>query len=241
MYKGAIVSEDGTATIIIFSLYDDANIQALANTVKEKTESLHLPEHIYYAGSPMMITSIAHLISADLNRLLPIAFLLIAFVLFLGFRSLRGTVLPLLTAIIAIIWVIGIMALMGSEMSMVSNNIPIVLLAVGTAYAIHVLNRIDQVKENLNKAIIIALTSVTDSCYPGGIDHHYRLCIFHFRILPYHDPRFWNLYGTWNIYCPGSFLIFCSGHGFGLFMETRAKPVEADETRDNILIFPDIS
>ncbi len=90
MYKGVIVSEDGTATIIIFSLYDNANIQELANTVKQKTESLHLPEHIYYAGSPMMITSIAHLISADLTRLLPIAFVLIAFVLFLGFRSIQG-------------------------------------------------------------------------------------------------------------------------------------------------------
>ena len=160
MYKGVIVSEDGTTTIIIFSLYDNANIQELANTVKQKTESLHLPEHIYYAGSPMMITSIAHLISADLTRLLPIAFVLIAFVLFIGFRSFRGTVLPMLTAIIAIIWVIGIMSLMGAEMSMVSNNIPIVLLAVGTAYAIHVLNRIDQVKDNLNQAIIVALTSV---------------------------------------------------------------------------------
>ena len=161
MYKGAIVSEDGTATIVIFSLSDDADIQKLANEVKQKTESLHLPEHIYYAGSPMMITSIAHLISADLTRLLPIALLLIAFVLFLGFRTVRGVLLPLLTALISIIWVIGIMALFGFEMSMVSNNIPIVMLAVGTAYAIHVLDRIDQVKENLNKAIIIALVSVT--------------------------------------------------------------------------------
>ena len=107
-----------------------------------------------------MITSIAHLISADLTRLLPVAFLLITFVLFLGFRSFRGVILPLLTAIISIIWVIGIMSLSGSEMSMVSNNIPIVLLAVGTAYAIHVLNRIDQVKDDLNQAIIVALTYV---------------------------------------------------------------------------------
>ena len=160
MYKGAIVSEDGTSAIIIFSLYDDADIQSMAKAVKEKTEALHLPEHIYYAGSPMMITSIAHLISADLTRLLPIAFVLIAFVLFLGFRNLRGVLVPLLIALISIIWVIGIMALTGSEMSMVSNNIPIVLLAVGTAYSIHVLNRIDSVKDNLNKSITIALTSV---------------------------------------------------------------------------------
>ena len=89
------------------------------------------------------------------------AFLLISLVLFLGFRSLRGVILPLLTATISIIWVIGIMSLTGSEMSMVSNNIPIVLLAVGTAYAIHVLNRIDQVKEKPEQAIITALTYVT--------------------------------------------------------------------------------
>jgi uncharacterized protein len=161
MYRGSVVSEDGTATIILFTLFDDADIQSVAKAVKEKTESLHLPERMYYAGSPMMITSIAHLISADLTRLLPVAFLLIALVLFLGFRSLRGVLLPLLTAIIAILWVLGIMSLTGSEMSMVSNNIPIVLLAVGTAYAIHVLNRIDQVKGNLDRAIIVALTYVT--------------------------------------------------------------------------------
>ena len=76
-YKGTIVSEDGTTAIIIFSLYDDADIHLLANTVKKKTEALNLPEKVYYAGSPMMITSISHLISSDLIKLLPVAFLLI--------------------------------------------------------------------------------------------------------------------------------------------------------------------
>ena len=79
----------------------------------------------------------------------------------LGFRSVRGIILPLLTAVISIVWVLGIMSLAGSEVTMVSNNIPIVLLAVGTAYAIHVVNRIDQLKGNLNQAIITALTYVT--------------------------------------------------------------------------------
>jgi uncharacterized protein len=159
-YKGTIVSEDGTTAIIIFSLDDDADIHSLADAVKEKTEALHLPEKVYYAGSPMMITSISRLISDDLIRLLPIAFVLITLVLYLGFRTLRGVVLPLLTAILSIIWVIGIMSLAGSDLSMVTNNIPIVLLAIGTAYSIHVLNRIDQVKADLNQAIITALTYV---------------------------------------------------------------------------------
>jgi predicted RND superfamily exporter protein len=160
-YKGTIVSEDGTSTVIVFSMDEEADMQVLATLVKSKTEGLKLPEKIYFAGSPMLITSISQLISTDLSRLLPIAFILISLVLYLGFRSFRGLVLPLLTAVISIVWVIGIMALSGAEMSMVSNNIPIVLLAVGTAYAIHVLNRIDQVRGDLDKAIVIALTYVT--------------------------------------------------------------------------------
>ncbi len=159
-FRGTIVSEDGTSTTIIFSIADDGNMQVLANRVRKKTESLRLPEKIYYGGSPMMITSISRLIASDLTRLLPIAFLLITLVLFIGFRSSRGVILPLLTASLSIIWVIGIMSLAGSAMTMVSNNIPIVLLAIGTAYAIHVLNRIDQVKDDPDRSIVVALTSV---------------------------------------------------------------------------------
>lgn len=159
-YKGSIVSEDGTAAIILFSIAEEVNMRTAARMVQEKIEALDIPEKIYFAGSPMLITAISQLIASDLIRLLPIAFILITLVLYIGFRSLRGVILPLMTAVISIVWVIGIMSLAGSEMTMVSNNIPIVLLAISTAYAIHVLNRIDQVKEELNRAIIIALSYV---------------------------------------------------------------------------------
>ena len=94
----------------------------------------------------MLLTYISDLMKMDLIRLLPIAFLVIALVLFFSFKSIRGVLLPLLTAVISIIWSLGIMALLDFKMSMISNNIPIILLAVGSAYTIHVLNRINQVK-----------------------------------------------------------------------------------------------
>ncbi len=159
-YKGSIVSEDGTTAIIIFSIADDVNMQTAARIAQEKIEALNIPEKIYFAGSPMLITAIAQLIASDLTRLFPVAFILIILVLYFGFRSFRGVILPLLTAVISIVWVIGIMSLTGSEMTMISNNIPIVLLAISTAYSIHVINRIDQIRENLNRAIVIALSYV---------------------------------------------------------------------------------
>ncbi len=158
LYKGSIVSEDGTATLIIFTLYDDAHIQTVARTIKEKTEALNFPEKLYYAGSPMLVSSISDLIRDDLIRLIPITFVLIALILFLGFRTKRGVIMPLLIPAMAITWTIGLMVVTGSEMTMVTNNIPIILVAVGSAYMIHVLNRISGIQEvDPKKGVIMAL------------------------------------------------------------------------------------
>jgi len=165
MYKGTIVSEDATSTLIIFTLKDGANVSAVANAVIAKTEAMHLPEKLYYIGSPMLVTYISELMKNDLINLLPIAFLVIAIILLLAFRSASGVLLPLLTAVIAIIWSLGTMSLLGYKMSMISNNIPIILLAVGSAYTIHVLNRINQLKttdrdEAISKALSYVMVPV---------------------------------------------------------------------------------
>lgn len=146
-YSGTIISEDATASIIIFTLTEGFDTRSLARTIREKTEALGLPENIYFGGSPMMVTYISDLMIADLKKLIPIAFGLLVLILFLGFRSIRGVILPLLTTIIAIAWTMGIMSLGGFEMSMISSDIPIILLAIGTAYTIHVINKINQVRE----------------------------------------------------------------------------------------------
>ncbi len=161
MFRGVVVSEDGTATLIMFKLTDGADLQLVGRAIIDKAESLQLKEKLYYAGMPMMVTAISELISDDLIKLLPLAFLVIAIILFFSFRSLRGVILPLLSAAIAIIWTLGIMVLSGYKMTMVTNNIPILLLAVGSAYTIHVINKINQVKESdPRKAITIALSYI---------------------------------------------------------------------------------
>jgi predicted RND superfamily exporter protein len=158
MYKGSIVSDDETSTLIIFNLMDEANVNAVAKEVLHETEKLNLPETLYYTGSPMLVTYISDLMKRDLTRLLPIAFLVIALILFLSFRNFKGVIFPLLTAVIAIVWSLGSMAVLGFSMSMISNNIPIILLAIGSAYAIHVINRVNQLQiDNTPNAVSTAL------------------------------------------------------------------------------------
>ena len=154
MYKGSIVSEDETSTLIIFSLDNDSDVTTVAKNVIQKTEALNLPEKLYYIGSPMLVTYISDLMRNDLTNLLPLAFLVIAFILFLSFRSISGVLLPLLIAIIAIVWSLGSMAFLDIKMSMISNNIPIILLAIGSAYTIHVINRINKVSQSKETDVI---------------------------------------------------------------------------------------
>ena len=154
MYKGSIVSEDETSTLIIFNLDNNSDVNAIAKNVIRKTEELNLPEKLYYIGSPMLLTYISDLMRDDLTNLLPLAFLVIAFILFLSFRSISGVLLPLLIAIIAIVWSLGSMAFLDIKMSIISNNIPIILLAIGSAYTIHVINRINKVSQSKETDVI---------------------------------------------------------------------------------------
>ncbi len=151
MYKGNIVSEDGTSSLILFTMLDGVDKQAVAQNVKDVVENIGLSETLYFGGLPMMMNDIASLIISDIVWLLPIVFFLIGFILLLSFRSARGVILPLLTAGISVVWTLGFMNLFGYEITIVSNIIPIILLAVGSAYTIHVLNRINQTYNNDRK------------------------------------------------------------------------------------------
>jgi predicted RND superfamily exporter protein len=146
MYKGAVVSEDGTATAIMFTLLPEGDKQAVAKEIKDKIKALDLPETIYFGGLPMMMNDINDLIISDMVWLIPIVFLVIAIILLLSFKSFRGVLLPLLTAGLAVIWTMGLMAVIGYELTIISNIIPVVLLAVGSAYTIHVINSINHNK-----------------------------------------------------------------------------------------------
>jgi len=162
MYKGTLVSEDGTSTLIMFTLLDGVDKQLVARNIKSKISELVIPEKIYYGGLPFMMNDIADLIISDIVRLIPITFFLIALILFLAFKTARGVILPMLTAALSVIWVLGTMVLFGFELSMISNITPIILLAVGSAYTIHVLNRINAtIDTDRKQALIKAMAYIT--------------------------------------------------------------------------------
>ena len=154
MVVGTLVSADGTAAIVLFNFQSGSDVKSVSALVMQRIKGLNLPEPIYFAGSTFLTSYVADIIGSDMLRLIPIAFVLIAFILFLSFRSARGVILPLLTAGLAILWAIGTFVALGFKLSMVSNNVPIIVLAVGSAYAIHVVNSINQSTEDSTKKAV---------------------------------------------------------------------------------------
>jgi len=65
-------------------------------------------------------------------------------VLFLSFMNLRGVLIPITVVILSVVIAMGVMALAGFPMTMVSFIAPVLLLAIGIADGIHVLNRYNE-------------------------------------------------------------------------------------------------
>ena len=78
-------------------------------------------------------------IGEDSRRFIAIALPIIFAGFFLCFRTLRGTLLPVLVVVLSIVWTMGFMGYAGLPLTVVSNALPVVMVAVASSYGIHLM------------------------------------------------------------------------------------------------------
>lgn len=140
----SLIAKNGKAALILITLEPDllGNEEArLTEEVLKITEEKEGPERIYIVGEAYLSNYARNSMMRDLSILFPLICLVVLVVLYLSFRSKRGVILPLLTVFLSVVWMIGFMALVGFPFSMVSVIGPIILVAVGSAYGIHIINK----------------------------------------------------------------------------------------------------
>ncbi|MCK4804850.1 MAG: MMPL family transporter, partial [Spirochaetes bacterium] len=93
-YRGKIISEDGTTTIIICRLDPDYNKVELSKRIKDITEEVKGSYRVYYSGYPVQMMEMNGMLAGDLKILIPIVLVVITLVLFFSFKTIRGVVLP---------------------------------------------------------------------------------------------------------------------------------------------------
>ncbi|MFN2341531.1 MAG: RND family transporter, partial [Halanaerobium sp.] len=146
MISGRIVSEDGSAALIMAEL-KGREIDRLE--LYQKIQSIIEPyrngsENIYIAGQPVVEGTLANLMPQDMQQMIPIVIFVILFVLFLTLHSFKSTLLTMLVVLFSTIWAFGSMSALGIPIYAVSTMIPVMLIALGVADGIHLLSHLNQ-------------------------------------------------------------------------------------------------
>ncbi|NBC30656.1 MAG: MMPL family transporter [Spirochaetes bacterium] len=143
-YEDSIVSADIRSTQILVTLVEDAEtaereqFHAAATEIISDYEDTGLD--FYMAGDPVITVLLKEYMLGDLLYLIPLVTIVVLLALFLSFRNLGGVVLPIITVLISTVWALGVMSLLDIYFSMISTVIPVLLIAVGSAYVIHIFN-----------------------------------------------------------------------------------------------------
>lgn len=135
-----LVSKDGTLLVIAAALADDFEGGVVYDAVAEVTAPFQGPEQIHITGAPILVEDVQRGISGDSRRFIPIAILLIFAGFYLCFRRWAGVLLPVSMVIMSIVWTMGAMGYLGLPVTVVSNALPVIMVAVASSYGIHFMN-----------------------------------------------------------------------------------------------------
>ncbi len=160
VYRRSLVSDDYTSTEIMINLDSSTDDSAnwknnidpkriLYAQVKDVIASTDLGGfNVYISGMPVFTVLFTDNLRKDLVTLVPLVILVVVVTLLLSFRRLGGLFLPLVTVLVSTIWTMGLMALLGQPLSILSTVIPVIMVAVGSAYGIHIISHYyDELKE----------------------------------------------------------------------------------------------
>ena len=143
--KGLYSRDEKTGEITDFCVVVKfINLDDQDPVVREMTEVIdsHRDDlDIISSGVPVINMQMNEYIHADMFRNVPLVLLIVVIVFYFNFRSIRGVLLPFVTLGLAELWILGLMGYIGYRITPVGVSIPPLIIAVGSSYAIHLLNQ----------------------------------------------------------------------------------------------------
>lgn len=139
-YEGVLISKDRTTTIIAAELlnHDVADETYGAVTALAEKTFKGSTARVYVAGEGAVAGYLSTYLDHDARRMVPVAVVAIALILFCAFFTARGALLSIAVAVSTVLTTLGVMALMGSPYSAISNGMVVSLIGMSVADAIHV-------------------------------------------------------------------------------------------------------
>ena len=144
---GRLVSENGRvgAVSINFFLPDELDaavveITDYLNATLDEARANHPDIDYYLTGDVVMNRAFADATQDDLRRLMPIVFVVIVAAAALLLRSLLGTLAIVIVLMFVVNTTLGLAGWLGTEFSPTNAGVPIIVMAVTVAYAVHIVS-----------------------------------------------------------------------------------------------------
>jgi uncharacterized protein len=171
-YLGELVSDDGKWTAVTAVLSEDADPMVVLGDLRRFVGNFEGETELYIAGMPVIQQLVSANMKGDLKRLIPFVSIVVVLILFISIRTVSGTLLPLIVALMSVVSMVGMMGHLGRMFMVVNNVMPVILIAVGISYAIHIIvGYYDEIEHKVNKkeAIINTMEHVGKPVLLAGL------------------------------------------------------------------------
>ena len=111
---------------------------------KDKARCKDGPLKVTLTGMPAIVADETRVLTRDIALTSAVALLGILALFFLGFRSLRQTVLGLLPLLIGMLWTLALVHLLFGSLNLVTSAFIVTLLGLGIDFAVHLLSRFNE-------------------------------------------------------------------------------------------------
>ncbi len=139
-FRNNLFSSDAKTTALTLLLESEAEPQTVIMYVRQLIAETSQDLALYQIGMPLVSEALVRFTADDFVRLPPITFLVIATILLALFRKLRYILIPISCVGLALVWTFGLMAYLRIPLSMLTMIVPVFLIAVGTAYCLHIVS-----------------------------------------------------------------------------------------------------
>jgi predicted RND superfamily exporter protein len=142
-----LVASDSTATVILAEMRSPIapvnELRATSDTLRAALKKRPPPTGVaaHVTGAPEVEVKTTDYLLYDQAMLMPVSMLLIVVMLFIGFRSAAGVILPLAAVTTATLWTAGLFPFFGRPIDMFGSTMPATLLVYGVVDPIFVFSR----------------------------------------------------------------------------------------------------
>lgn len=165
-YAGTLVSTDGTSALLLVRLSPGSAREKVVMDIERVVAQSSLSRQVSLSGSPAMMKYMRDWMASDMARLLPLVVLVLVLVLLVAFLNWYGVLLPLAAVLIALVWTLGLVGLFRQPITIVMAVLPPVLVSVGSAYGIHIVERWESERRKGSDARTAVRTAVGNTGLP---------------------------------------------------------------------------